>query len=102
MADEAASPAKDAGTFEELDINYILDIPFKVTVELGSTSMSVKTLLDLDTGSIVELEKLAGEPLEVFINKKLVARGEAIVANEKFGIRITEIVSPIARLRAMQ
>ncbi len=83
------------------DLDFILDIPLELTVELGRTKMMVNDLLQLGQGSIVELNKLAGEPLEICINKKLVARGEAVVVNEKFGIRLTDIISPIERVKSL-
>jgi flagellar motor switch protein FliN/FliY len=83
------------------DLDFILDIPLELTVELGRTKMMVNDLLQLGQGSIVELTKLAGEPLEICINKKLVARGEAVVVNEKFGVRLTDIVSPIERVKSL-
>lgn len=83
------------------DLDFILDIPLELTVELGRTKMLVNDLLQLGQGSIVELNKLAGEPLEICINKKLVARGEAVVVNEKFGVRLTDIVSPIERVKSL-
>ena len=83
------------------DLDFILDIPLELTVELGRTKMMVNDLLQLGQGSIVELNKLAGEPLEICINSKLVARGEAVVVNEKFGVRLTDIVSPIERVKSL-
>ena len=83
------------------DLDFILDIPLELSVELGKTKMIVNDLLQLGHGSIVELNKLAGEPLEVFINNKLVARGEVVVVNEKFGIRLTDIISPLERVRSL-
>ena len=83
------------------DLDFILDIPLELTVELGRTKMMVNDLLQLGQGSIVELNKLAGEPLEICINRKLVARGEAVVVNEKFGVRLTDIVSPIERVKSL-
>jgi len=83
------------------DLDFILDIPLELSVELGKTKMLVNDLLQLGQGSIVELNKLAGEPLEVFINNKLVARGEVVVVNEKFGIRLTDIISPLERVRSL-
>lgn len=83
------------------DIDFILDIPLELSVELGRTRMLVNDLLQLGQGSIVELSKLAGEPLEIYINQKLVARGEAVVVNEKFGVRLTDIVSPIERVKSL-
>ncbi len=82
-------------------LDFILDIPLEVTVELGRTSMLINDLLQLGQGSVVELNKLAGEPLEVMVNQKLVARGEVVVVNEKFGIRLTDIVSPIERVKSL-
>ncbi len=83
------------------DLDFILDIPLELSVELGRTRMLVNDLLQLGQGSIVELNKLAGEPLEIMINHKLVARGEAVVINEKFGVRLTDIVSPIERVKSL-
>jgi flagellar motor switch protein FliN len=91
-----------AGPDEETrDLDFILDIPLDLTVELGRTRMLVNDLLQLGQGSIVELNKIAGEPLEIFINRKLVARGEVVVVNEKFGIRLTDIVSPLERVKSL-
>ena len=78
-------------------MNFILDIPLKVTVELGRTKMLIDDLLRLTKGSVVELSKLAGEPMEVRINERLVARGEVVVVNEKFGVRLTDIISSSER-----
>lgn len=110
MADEWDSPSGDNASLESFDgqadgdgalqrpaqnIDFILDIPLEVTVELGRTSMLINDLLQLGQGSVVELNKLAGEPLEILVNRKLIARGEVVVVNEKFGVRLTDIVSPI-------
>lgn len=83
------------------DLDFILDIPLDLSVELGRTKMLVNDLLQLGQGSIVELNKIAGEPLEIFINRKLVARGEVVVVNEKFGVRLTDIVSPMERVKSL-
>jgi flagellar motor switch protein FliN len=83
-------------------LELLLDVPLELSVELGRTRMSIQELLSLGPGSVVELDKVAGEPLDILVNDRLVARGEAVVVNDKFGIRITDIVSPterIARLR---
>lgn len=83
-------------------LDLLLDVPLDVTVELGRCRMSIQDLLGLEPGSVIELEKLAGDPLDILVNDRLVARGEAVVVNDKFGVRITDIVSPserIARLR---
>ncbi len=89
------------GELGERELDFILDIPLELSVELGKSKMLIYDLLQLGQGSIVELDKLAGEPLEVYVNKKLVARGEVVVVNEKFGVRLTDIVSPIERVRSL-
>lgn len=86
---------------ERADLDIILDIPLELSVELGKTKMLVNDLLQLGQGSIVGLNKLAGEPLEIYINQKLIARGEVVVVNEKFGVRLTDIVSPQDRVRSL-
>jgi flagellar motor switch protein FliN/FliY len=87
---------------EVQDIDFILDIPLELSVELGRRKMLVNDLLQLGQGSIVELDKLAGEPLEIYINRKLVARGEVVVVNEKFGVRLTDIITPMERVRSLR
>ena len=88
-----------SGKTKNLDL--ILDIPLTVTVELGRSKMLINDLLQLGQGSVIELTKLAGEPLEVLVNQKLVARGEVVVVNEKFGVRLTNIVSPMERVQSL-
>ena len=83
-------------------LDFILDIPLKVTVELGRARMSIREILQLGQGSVVELSKFAGEPLEVLVNDKLIARGEVVVVNEKFGIRLTDIISPAERIEQLK
>ena len=92
----ALEDPKDVPQMKNLD--FIMDIPLQLTVELGRTKMLVRDVLQLNQGSVVELTKLAGEPLDVFVNSKLVARGEAVVVNDKFGIRLLDIVSPNERV----
>jgi flagellar motor switch protein FliN/FliY len=87
---------------KEKNLNLILDIPLRVTVELGRTKMPVNELLNLTQGSVIELSKLAGEPMEVLVNDKLIARGEAVVVNEKFGVRLTDIISPTELIEQMK
>jgi flagellar motor switch protein FliN/FliY len=98
-ADEAS--AKSAKDERSSKLDLILDIPLRVSVELGRTKMLVNDLLQLGQGSVIELNKLAGDPLEVLVNDKLVARGEVVVVNEKFGIRLTDIISPIERIEKL-
>ena len=92
----AIEDQKDVPQMKNLE--FIMDIPLQLTVELGRTKMLVRDVLQLNQGSVVELTKLAGEPLDVFVNSKLVARGEAVVVNDKFGIRLLDIVSPNERV----
>jgi flagellar motor switch protein FliN len=105
-----ATPAKDAGKNKNKgdknalpdNIEFILDIPLRVSVELGRTKMLVNDLLQLGQGSVIELQKLAGEPMEVYVNDKLIARGEVVVVNEKFGVRLTDIISPQERIEQLK
>lgn len=83
------------------DLDFLLDIPLEVSVELGHTTMLINDLLQLGQGSVIELSKLAGEPLEILVNNRLLARGEAVVINEKFGVRITDIISPLERVKQL-
>jgi len=86
---------------KEANLDLILDIPLSVTVELGRSKMLINDLLQLGQGSVVELTKLVGDPLEVLVNDKLVARGEVVVVNEKFGVRLTDIVTPMERVKSL-
>ena len=95
------SPQEEIVDKKSKNLDLILDVPLKLTVELGRTRMVVSELLNLGQGSVVELNKLAGEPMEVLVNDKLVARGEAVVVNEKFGIRLTDIISPTERVEQL-
>lgn len=83
------------------NLNFILDIPLEISVELGRARMMISELLQLGQGSVIELNKLAGEPLEIFVNQKLIARGEVVVVNEKFGIKMTDIISPTERVKQL-
>jgi len=91
-----------ADEVKEANLDLILDIPLTVTVELGRSKMLINDLLQLGQGSVVELTKLVGEPLEVLVNDKLVARGEVVVVNEKFGVRLTDIVTPMERVKSLE
>ena len=92
------TPESNDATLDKKNLDFILDIPLQVTVDLGRTKLLVKDILQLSQGAVVELTKLAGEPLDIFVNSKLVARGEAVVVNEKFGVRLVDIVSPNERV----
>jgi flagellar motor switch protein FliN/FliY len=101
-----------AATFAEIEpapqensnpqnMDFLLDIPLEISVELGKTKMSIGDLLKLGQGSVVELDKLTDQPLEIYVNKKLMAQGEVVVVNEKFGIRLINIISPSERVREL-
>ncbi len=94
----ASAPKPGAATGPVQSLDFILDIPLKVTAELGRSKMSIREVLELGQGSVIELAKLAGEPLELLVNDKLVARGEVVVVNEKYGVRLTDIISPAERI----
>jgi len=83
------------------DIDFILDIPVLLTVELGRTKISIKNLLQLAQGSVVELDGMAGEPMDVLVNGTLIAQGEVVVVNDKFGVRLTDIITPAERIRKL-
>ena len=93
-------PQKAASGVENID--FLLDVPLKVTVQIGNSRMLIRDLLQLGQGSVIELEKMAGEPMDVLIGDRLVARGEVVVVNEKFGIRLSDIVSPVERIKQLQ
>lgn len=99
--DQDVSDAGALSMDETNNLDLILDIPLTVTVELGRSKMLINDLLQLGQGSVIELTKLVGEPLEVLVNSKLVARGEVVVVNDKFGVRLTEIASPMERVQSL-
>jgi flagellar motor switch protein FliN/FliY len=109
--DNAEVSATTAGVFQPLskveptstrnDIDMILDIPVQMTVELGRTKIAIRNLLQLAQGSVVELDGLAGEPMDVLVNGCLIAQGEVVVVNDKFGIRLTDIITPSERIRKL-
>ena len=106
----AAQPAEIFPSFAETDgkasmmneLDMILDIPVQISVELGRTKISIKNLLQLAHGSVVELDGLAGEPMDVLVNGTLIAQGEVVVVNDKFGIRLTDIITPAERMRKIR
>lgn len=99
----AADANKKKSEEDEIhNLDFILDIPLRVSVELGRTKILVRDLLQLGQGSVVELSKFAGEPLELLVNDKLIARGEVVVVNEKFGLRLTDIISPVERIEQLK
>ena len=84
------------------DLAVVLDIPVKIAMEVGSTQITIRNLLQLNQGSVIELERLAGEPLDVLVNGTLIAHGEGVVVNEKFGIRVTDVISPSERIKKLK
>ncbi len=102
-AGNAARPSRDASPGDgSVNMDFVLDIPLEVTVELGRTKMLINDLLKLGQGSVIELTKLAGESLEILANQKPIARGEVVVVNEKYGIRLTEVISPMERVERLR
>ena len=101
-SDSDVSIVKETQGKVERDLEFIMDIPVKITVELGRRRMMINELLNLGEGSVVELNKLAGEPMEVLVNDKLIARGEAVVVNDKFGVRLLDVVSPNKRIEPLK
>ena len=91
---KAMGPGKD----QERGIDLLLDIPLQVSVEVGRSRILVRDLLQMQEGSLIELDKLAGDPLDLYVNSRLIARGEAVVVNDKFGLRLTDVVSPSERI----
>lgn len=100
LSGDAARPfSSSSGDAQINDINRVLDIPVQLSVELGRTKVPIKHILQLGQGSVVELDALAGEPMDVLVNGYLIAQGEVVVVNDKFGIRLTDVVTPSERLR---
>ncbi|MNC43879.1 Flagellar motor switch protein FliN [compost metagenome] len=87
---------------DDSNLNLLLDIPLRVTVELGRTQKVIKDILDLSQGSIIELDKLAGEPVDILVNNKLIAKGEVVVIDENFGVRVTDIINQWDRIQKLQ
>lgn len=107
---DAAQPAAEFESFNgapaadthEVNLDVILDVPVTLSMEVGRSRIPIRNLLQLNQGSVVELERAAGEPLDVFVNGTLIAHGEVVVVNEKFGIRLTDVVSPAERIRKLK
>jgi len=98
-----AAGAMDAGSDgAQPDLDVILDIPVSISMEVGRTSITIRNLLQLNQGSVIELDRLAGEPLDVLVNGTLIAHGEVVVVNEKFGIRMTDVISPSERIKRLR
>jgi flagellar motor switch protein FliN/FliY len=98
--DSGSEPAKGGGPAPDIDV--ILDIPVTISMEVGNTEIPIRNLLQLNQGSVIELDRLAGEPLDVLVNGTLIAHGEVVMVNEKFGIRLTDVISPGERIKRLQ
>ncbi|HBX36641.1 MAG TPA: flagellar motor switch protein FliN [Pseudohongiella sp.] len=105
---KAAAPANSNGADKSKangaspDLDVILDIPVRISMEVGSTAITIRNLLQLNQGSVIELDRLAGEPLDVLVNGTLIAHGEVVVVNDKFGIRMTDVISPSERIKKLR
>lgn len=97
-----APESQDDARTQEVNLDVILDVPVTLSMEVGRTRIPIRNLLQLNHGSVVELERAAGEPLDVFVNGTLVAHGEVVVVNDKFGIRLTDVISPAERIRKLK
>ncbi|BFM16551.1 flagellar motor switch protein FliN [Maricurvus nonylphenolicus] len=100
--DGAGGGSLGGGAEDNPDLDVILDIPVTISMEVGATSISIRNLLQLNQGSVIELDRLAGEPLDVLVNGTLIAHGEVVVVNEKFGIRMTDVISPSERIKKLR
>jgi flagellar motor switch protein FliN/FliY len=92
----------NAGSLNEVSLDAILDVPVLISMEIGRTQINIRNLLQLNQGSVVELDRLAGEPMDVLVNGTLIAQGEVVVVNEKFGIRLTDVISPADRVKRLR
>jgi flagellar motor switch protein FliN/FliY len=110
QAETEANAQTEAATFDELkddavagnvNLDAILDVPVTISMEIGRTRINIRNLLQLNQGSVVELDRLAGEPMDVLVNGTLIAQGEVVVVNEKFGLRLTDIISPSERVKRL-
>ncbi|MGG5290928.1 flagellar motor switch protein FliN [Pseudomonas shirazensis] len=103
MEEFASSPKPNENvSLEGPNLDVILDIPVSISMEVGSTDINIRNLLQLNQGSVIELDRLAGEPLDVLVNGTLIAHGEVVVVNEKFGIRLTDVISPSERIKKLR
>ena len=100
--DTPSGQSSDMPISDNPDLEVVLDIPVKIAMEVGSTQITIRNLLQLNQGSVIELERLAGEPLDVLVNGTLIAHGEVVVVNEKFGIRVTDVISPSERIKKLK
>ncbi|MEX0737928.1 MAG: flagellar motor switch protein FliN [Pseudohongiella sp.] len=102
VADSGKGEGRGEGKAGSPDLDVILDIPVRISMEVGSTAITIRNLLQLNQGSVIELDRLAGEPLDVLVNGTLIAHGEVVVVNDKFGIRMTDVISPSERIKKLR
>jgi flagellar motor switch protein FliN len=100
--DKQGKPGDATAKTGSPDLDVILDIPVRISMEVGSTAITIRNLLQLNQGSVIELDRLAGEPLDVLVNGTLIAHGEVVVVNDKFGIRMTDVISPSERIKKLR
>lgn len=100
--DELVDQSKGSGASSDAKLDVILDIPVKMTLEVGGSEIAIRDLLQLSQGSVVELDRVAGEPLDVRINGTLIAHGEVVVTNDRYGVRLTDVISPQERIRRLK
>ena len=100
--DLVAAPPTGKGKPEDINLDVLLDVPVTIAMEIGRTRINIRNLLQLTQGSVVELDRLAGEPMDVLVNGTLIAHGEVVVVNDKFGIRLTDVVSPTERVKKLR
>ena len=99
---DVTESGKSEGKAGSPDLDVILDIPVRISMEVGSTAITIRNLLQLNQGSVIKLDRLAGEPLDVLVNGTLIAHGEVVVVNDKFGIRMTDVISPSERIKKLR
>ena len=99
---DALTPGTDANAAHDLNLDVILDVPVSLSLEVGRTRIPIRNLLQLNQGSVVEFERGAGEPLDVYVNGTLIAQGEVVVVNDRFGVRLTDVVSPAERIKRLR
>lgn len=102
VARDALDMLQEEAMREERNLDVVLDIPVTISMEIGRTSITIRNLLQLNQGSVVELDRVAGEPMDVLVNNCLIAHGEVVVVNEKFGIRLTDVISPVERIKKLR
>ena len=100
--DDLVAPPPTQGKSEDVNLDVLLDVPVTIAMEIGRTRINIRNLLQLTQGSVVELDRLAGEPMDVMVNGTLIAHGEVVVVNDKFGIRLTDVVSPAERVKKLR